>query len=62
MPRRAAILTEADVTRAVKAARKGGAGAVEVRPDGTILILMTAPVTSEPSRETNLDALPLPVL
>lgn len=62
MPRRPAILTEADVTRAVKAARKGGAGAVEVRPDGTILILLTAPAASETSRETNLDDQPLPVL
>lgn len=43
MPRRAAIITEADVTRAVKAARKGGAGAVEIKPDGTIVILIAAP-------------------
>lgn len=38
MPRRAARVTQADVARVIRAAKKEDAGAVEVRPDGTILV------------------------
>lgn len=40
MPRTAATLTQADVARVLRAARQAGAGEVEVRPDGTILVRM----------------------
>lgn len=43
MSRRAAILTQADVARAIRAAKQAGAAIVEVRPDGTITILVSAP-------------------
>jgi hypothetical protein len=38
MPRTSAKVTQADVTRAIRAAKQAGAGTVELRPDGTILI------------------------
>jgi hypothetical protein len=38
MPRRAATITQADVARAIRAAKQAGAGTVRVLPDGTILI------------------------
>lgn len=51
--RRPAIITQADVARAIRAAKQAGAGLVEVRPDGTILIHPEpVPVkTVEPSRD-----------
>jgi hypothetical protein len=42
MPRRAARVTQADVARVIRAAKKELAGAVEVRPDGTILVHLSA--------------------
>jgi len=38
MPRTPAKLTQADVARAIRAAKASGAGSVEIRPDGTIVI------------------------
>jgi hypothetical protein len=38
MPRRPATFTQADVVRAIRAAKQAGAEAVEVRPDGTIIV------------------------
>ncbi|WP_040619330.1 hypothetical protein [Rhodovulum sp. PH10] len=38
MSRTPARVTQADVARALRAAKQAGAGAVEVRPDGTIVI------------------------
>ena len=43
MARRAATITQADVARAIRAARQTGADAAEVRRDGTIVILLSAP-------------------
>jgi hypothetical protein len=40
MPRRAATVTQADVARAIRAAKQAGAESVEVRPDGTIVVLL----------------------
>lgn len=40
MSRRPATLTQADVARAIRAAKQAGAEAVEVRPDGTIIVLL----------------------
>jgi hypothetical protein len=41
MSRTPARVTQADVARCVRAALAAGAGPVEVRPDGTLLIHMT---------------------
>ncbi len=38
MSRRPAIITQADVARALRAARQAGAAFVEVQPDGVIRI------------------------
>jgi hypothetical protein len=43
MPRRPAIITQADVARTIRAAKQAGAEGVEVRRDGTIVILLRAP-------------------
>jgi hypothetical protein len=43
MTRRAAIITQADVARAIRAAKQAGAATVEVRPDGTIIIQVDSP-------------------
>jgi hypothetical protein len=43
MPRRPATITQADVARTIRAAKQAGAGAVEVRRDGTIIVLLNAP-------------------
>lgn len=40
MPRRPAAFTQADVARAIRAAKQTGADSVEVRPDGTIAVLL----------------------
>lgn len=48
MPRRPASFTQADVARAIRAARQAGAEAVEVRRDGTIVVLLKSlPITPE---------------
>jgi hypothetical protein len=45
MARRPATFTQADVARAIRAARQAGAECVEVRPDGTIVVLLkSAPI------------------
>jgi hypothetical protein len=38
MPRRPAAITQADVARAIRAAKKAGATAVEIKPDGRIIV------------------------
>lgn len=38
MPRRGAILTQADVARTIRAAKQAGATDIEVRPDGTMIV------------------------
>jgi hypothetical protein len=43
MPRRRAHLTQADVARAIRAAKQAGAAAVVVLPDGSIKILFDSP-------------------
>jgi hypothetical protein len=42
MPRRPARLTQADVARAIRAAKQAGADHIEVRPDGTIIVMLVA--------------------
>ena len=40
MPCRPATVTQADIARAIRAAKQAGAEIVEVRPDGTIVVLL----------------------
>jgi len=42
MSRTPARITQADVARAIRAAKQAGAGGVEIRPDGTIRIDLQA--------------------
>lgn len=57
MPRRPALLTQAQVARTIRAAMQTGADHVEVRPDGTIVVRLSpdqpvsAPATIEQERE-----------
>lgn len=44
MTRRPALISQADVVRALRAARQTGAEAVEVQRDGRITILLKAPL------------------
>ena len=47
MDRRPATVTQADIARAIRAAKQAGAESVEVRPDGSIIVLLrNAPVVS----------------
>jgi hypothetical protein len=43
MSRRAATLTQADIGRAIRAAKQAGASAVEVTPDGRIVVIISGP-------------------
>jgi hypothetical protein len=43
MSRRPALVTQAAVARAIRAAKQAGASTVEVRPDGTIVVHIAAP-------------------
>ncbi len=54
MTRRPTILTQADVARAIRAAKQTGAAILEVRPDGTITIYVDAPPIA-PSDENAFD-------
>ena len=58
MSRRPAKITQADVARAIRAAKRAGATGVEIRPNGTIYVKLTEDQTStdadsriDPSRE-----------
>lgn len=55
MSRRPAKITQADVARALRAARQAGAAGVEVRPDGSLFIQLSAASTtaSEPTIEAH---------
>lgn len=48
MSRTPARVTQADVARAIRAAKQTGAGAVQILPDGTIKIELTGEKTQEP--------------
>ncbi len=47
MSRTPAKFTQADVARSIRAAKQAGAGAVELRPDGTILINLSTDSAGE---------------
>lgn len=52
MPRRPAKFTQADVARAIRAAKQAGADSVEMRPNGTIVVLLKdAPLQIAPNSE-----------
>jgi hypothetical protein len=55
MPRRPARHTQSDVARAIRAAKQAGAGAIVVRPDGTLLILINAPPLAPEDTEQSAD-------
>lgn len=48
MPRRAAAITQADVARAIRAAKQAGAGSVEVLPGGKIIVKIEPEKSTEP--------------
>jgi DNA-binding XRE family transcriptional regulator len=52
MPRRAATLTQADIARAVRAAKQTGAAEVEVRVGNASIVIRIAPSTRQ---ETTLE-------
>jgi hypothetical protein len=43
MSRRVGTVLQVDVARAIRAAKRNGADAIQVAPDGTITILLKAP-------------------
>ena len=49
MPRRGAILTQADVARTIRAAKQAGATDIEVRPDGTMIVHLQVQPLREPA-------------
>lgn len=51
MPRRPAIITQADVARCVRAAMQAGARGVEIRPDGTIFVSLSPSSTSDAGQD-----------
>ena len=54
MPRRPAAFTQADVARAIRAAKQAGAESVEVRPEGTIVVLLkSAPAAPQEPAPTD---------
>jgi hypothetical protein len=55
MPRRAATFTQADVARAIRAAKQAGANSVEVRPDGTIVVLLKSTPAVAPEEPAQID-------
>jgi hypothetical protein len=50
MSRRPANVTQADIARAIRAAQQCEAGAVEVKPDGTIRIAITPEFAVHPTQ------------
>jgi hypothetical protein len=64
MPRRAASVTQADVARVIRAAKHAGASVVEVRPNGTIAIILPPQptLTSSEAPERPVDGEPEIVL
>jgi hypothetical protein len=54
MSRRPALTVQADIARAIRAAKQCGAGAVEIKRDGTIRIAISteySPAAGEPAIE-----------
>jgi hypothetical protein len=49
MSRRPAKVTQADVARAIRAAKQAGASDVTIRPDGTIVVALSPTYTAVPN-------------
>jgi hypothetical protein len=47
MPRRPAVLTQADIARAIRAAKQAGAAEVEVRVGGASIVVRIVPSTRQ---------------
>lgn len=47
MTRRPAIITQADVRRAISGAKQAGASAVEIKPDGTIFVRLSPLISDD---------------
>jgi hypothetical protein len=58
MSRTPARITQADINRAIRAARQAGAAVVEVQPSGAIRILLNAPPVA-PEKQTGDDDIAL---
>ena len=58
MSRTPARITQADVARAIRAAKQAGAGAVEIKPDGTIRVVIVPESITQPmdNPEPSLEA------
>lgn len=55
MSMRPAKFTQADVARAIRAAKKEGAGAVEIKPDGTIHVSLSPTHTGQEETSPKLE-------
>jgi len=55
MPRRPALITQADVARIIRAAQQCGVGTVRVLPDGTICIDVQAAQGEKPESVVDED-------
>jgi hypothetical protein len=59
MPRRPAKVTQADIARAIRAAKEAGASAVIIDGDGVIRIALTASAASiKPANDSNQEWTP----
>ena len=61
MSRTAAKVTQADVARAIRAAKQTGAGYVEILPDGSIRISLS-PSSKERNAQPHVERKPIIVL
>ena len=61
MSRRPAIITQADVARALRAAKQAGAEAVEIRTDGVIVVRLSPAISSSPPESAVDDAKVIPL-
>jgi hypothetical protein len=62
MSRRPALTVQADIARAIRAAKACGAGAVEVKPDGTIRIELSQEITGPEKPQVSVEPRPKVVL
>ena len=53
--RRRAVKTQADIARVIRAAKKAGAPAIEVKPDGSVIIRLIPLNTESPSNQLEAD-------
>jgi hypothetical protein len=51
MSRTGAKFTQADVAQSIRAAKQAGAGSIELRPDGTIRIVLSGEKATDTEQE-----------